>query len=162
MFKPFYPSLSLARSTVNQVFLPCLCKVITYSLHLQTLAKHGLALVRRSYHHTQPGAMSWSLADCKHGWGTPVYCKANFIPPWTDDTKGSETGDCPAWPTLGFSSGHLVEGSWGCTAVLWIVLIYPSDTGHRNSTTEGFRHNCLKYLCGLLQILSKLCDPRWQ
>lgn len=42
------------------------------------------------------------------------------------------------------------------------MLTYPSDTGHRNSITEAFRHNGLNYLCGLLQILSKICDPQWQ
>ena len=65
-------------------------------------------------------------------------------------------------PPLASPGAQLVGGSWGCTAVLWTVLTYPSDTGHRNSITAAFRHNCLNYLCGLLQILSKICDPRWQ
>lgn len=50
-FKAFYPRLSLAGSTVNQVFLPSFCKVITYSLHLQRLANYELALVQKPCHH---------------------------------------------------------------------------------------------------------------
>lgn len=76
-FKAFYPRLSLAGSTVNQVFLPSFCKVITYSLHLQRLANYELALVQKPCHHAYPGAASRFLAkaEYKHVWGT-----VNFIP----------------------------------------------------------------------------------